>query len=118
MPTFAELTGYTIPSDRRIDGIDQTNLLLGKRDSGRDHFYFQGAGIRLGKWKYLKPAAFFHNYAVEDDRSKVDELYDLENDLGERANLASKHPQKVAELKKLMSAVEQSDRLRPEDSKR
>ncbi len=118
MPTFAELTGYTIPSDRHIDGIDQTNLLLGKQESGRDHFYFQGAGIRLGKWKYLKPSAFFHNYAVEDDREKVDELYDLENDLGERTNLASKHPEKVAELKDLMSAVEQSDRLRPEDSKR
>lgn len=118
MPTFAELAGYTIPSDRRIDGINQTNLLLGKRDSGRDHFYFQGAGIRLGKWKYLKSAAFFHNYAVEDDRKKVDELYDLENDLRERTNLASKYPEQVAKLKELMSAVEQSDRLRPEDSKR
>ena len=118
MPTFAELTGYTIPGDRRIDGINQTDLLLGKQESGRDHFYFQRAGIRAGKWKYLKPAAFFHNYAVEDDRTKVDELYDLENDLGERTNLASKHPEKVAELKELMSAVEQSDRLRPEDSKR
>ena len=118
MPTFAELAGFPIPDDRHIDGIDQTNLLLGNQDSGRDHFYYQGAGIRSGKWKYLKPAAFFHNYAIEDDREKVDELYDLENDLGERANLASKYPAKVAELKQLMSAVERSDRLRPAHSKR
>lgn len=118
MPTFASLAGYTVPSDRHIDGINQTELLLGTHESGRDHFYFQGAGIRLGKWKYLKPDAFFHGYAVEDDRKKVDELYDLENDIGERINLASKYPKKVTELKELMLSVEQSDRLRPEDNRR
>ena len=91
---------------------------MGKQEFGRDRFYFQGAGIRLGKWKYLKPKAFFHGYAVEDDRQKVDELYDLENDIGETTNLALKHPQKVTELKELMISVEGSDRLRPADSSR
>ncbi len=118
MPTFAALAGFTPPADRYIDGINQTQLLLGKQESGRDQFYFQGAGIRLGKWKYLKPKAFFYGYAVEDDRQKVDELYDLENDIGETTNLALKHPQKVTELKELMISVEGSDRLRPADSRR
>lgn len=118
MPTFAALAGFTTPADRYIDGINQTPLLFGKQESGRDRFYFQGAGIRLGKWKYLKPTAFFHAYAVEDDRQKVDELYDLENDIGETTNLALKHPKKVTELKELMISVEGSDRLRPEDSRR
>ena len=106
MPTFANLCGFEVPDDRRIDGIDQTDLLLGKREKGRDHFYFNNAGVRQGKWKYLKPNAHFHGYAVDDSREKVDELYDLEADLGERNNLASKHPEKVEELKKLMSAIE------------
>jgi arylsulfatase A-like enzyme len=118
MPTFAALAGFTPPADRYIDGINQTPLLLGKQESGRDQFYFQGAGIRRGKWKYLKPKAFFHGYAVENDRQKVDELYDLENDIGETTNLALKHPQKVTELKELMISVEGSDRLRPADSRR
>lgn len=118
MPTFAALAGFTTPADRHIDGINQTPLLLGKQESGRDRFYFQGAGIRRGKWKYLKPKAFFHGYAVEDDRQKVDELYDLENDIGETTNLALKHPHKVTELKELMISVEGSDRLRPADSRR
>ena len=99
MPTFAKLCEYKIPDDRHIDGIDQTSLLFGKRTKGRDYFYFHNAGVRKGKWKYLKSNAHFHGYAIEDTRKKVEELYDLENDLGETNNLASKFPEKVAELK-------------------
>ncbi len=118
LPTFAHLAGYTVPEDRHIDGIDQTPLLTGRQESGRDQFYFQGAGIRLGKWKYLKPNAFFYGYAVEDDRQKVDELYNLESDIGETTNLALRNPKKVKELKERMISVEGSDRLRSADNKR
>ena len=118
VPTFANLTGFDIPTDRRIDGIDQTGLLLGERDTGREHFYFQGAGVRQGRWKYLKAKALFHGYAVEDDRAKVEELYDLETDLGEQTNLAKKHPGKVAELRSLMEAIESRDRLTESDNRR
>ena len=106
LPTFAHLCGFEVPKDRRIDGIDQTKLLLGKTKSGREDFYFNKAGYRLGKWKYLKPNAHFHGYAVEETRKKVDELYDLEADLGERNNLAEKHPEIVAKLKARMEAAE------------
>jgi len=108
MPTFANLAGFKVPGDRRIDGIDQTKLLLGKSETGREDFYFSKAGYRLGKWKYLKPNAHFHGYAVEDTRKKVDELYDLEADLGERNNLAKKHPEIVAKLKARMEAAEKN----------
>ncbi|WP_206036193.1 sulfatase family protein [Crateriforma spongiae] len=116
MPTFANLAGYAIPDDRRIDGIDQTDLLLGKRDTGRDFFYFSRAGVRQGRWKYLKADAHFHGYAVEDDRPKAEELYDLAADLGEQQNLAAKYPDKVAELRDLMRSIEGTDALRPQDS--
>ena len=106
LPTFARLAGFEVPTDRHIDGIDQTDLLLGRRETGREHFYFHGAGVRKGKWKYLKPNAQFYGYAVEDDRDLVEELYDLESDVGERHNLATKFPNKVAELKSLMQRLE------------
>jgi len=118
LPTFATLCGFEIPHDRRMDGIDQSRLLLGRSETGREHFYFHDAGVRRGKWKYLKADAFFHGYAIEDDRENVDELYDLEADLGERTNLATKFPEKVAELRTLMQAIERNDRLAPEDNRR
>ncbi len=105
MPTFASLCGFETPEDRRIDGMDQTDLLLGKRETGRDYFYFNNAGVRKGKWKYLKANAHFHGYAVEDGRKKIDELYDLEADLGEITNLAAKHPKIVSELRQLMEEI-------------
>lgn len=99
LPTFASLTGFKPPTDRPIDGVDQTELLLGKTEKGRESFYFDNAGIRIGKWKYLLPNAHFFGYAVEDDRPKVNELYDLEADIGETTNLAAKHPDIVARLR-------------------
>ena len=99
MPTFANLAGFEMPKDRVIDGIDQTNLLLGKTDKGRESFYYDGAGIRMGKWKYLAADASFYNYAIEDTRPNEEELYDLEADIGEKNNVAKKHPDIVARLK-------------------
>lgn len=118
MPTFATLCGFESPDDRRIDGIDQTELLLGQRELGRENFYFHSAGVRLGKWKYLRANAHFHGYAIEDNRKKVDELYDLDGDLGEQTNLAAKYPEKVSELKALMQSIEGRDKLDPADSRR
>ena len=113
LPTFANLAGFQVPDDRRIDGIDQSDLLLAKRDTGREDFYFHDAGVRQGKWKYLKANAHFFGFAVEDGRKKVEELYDLEADLGEQTNLAAKCPEKVAELRELMRKIEGSDEPPP-----
>ena len=78
--------------DPGIDGIDQTDLLMGKTETGRKTFYFDRAGIRFGKWKYLRAKAHFYGYAREDDRPEAEELYNLKKDIGERENLAEKHP--------------------------
>ena len=107
MPTFAKLCGFKAPGDRLIDGVDQTALLMGKSQKGRETFYFDRAGIRKGKWKYLLPNAHFYGYAREDGRPVEEELYDLENDLGETTNLAKKHPKIVAELRKLTEGLPQ-----------
>ena len=86
-------------------------MLTGKSEPGRNYFYFDKAGVRKGPWKYLKPDAHFFGYAIEDDRPKVAELYHLEDDLGEKTNLAEKHPEKVAALAKLMAKIEDAEAL-------
>ena len=105
LPTFANLAGYKVPTDRDIDGVDQTDLLMGRAETGRESFYFDNAGIRMGKWKYLLPKAHFFGYAVEDDRAQVDELYNLDEDIGETVNLAARHPDIVARLKQATEKI-------------
>ncbi|MEM1331658.1 MAG: sulfatase-like hydrolase/transferase [Planctomycetota bacterium] len=106
LPTFATLAGFDLPNDRIIDGVDQTNLILGRDPDGARETYVYTSqiprvvanGIRRGKWKYLRPVHFVPGYAVIN-RAQVDELYDLEADIGETTNLAGQYPEIVNELK-------------------
>ncbi len=106
MPTFAALAGFKAPGDRVIDGVDQTRLLLGKKAKGaRQTFLYRNNGIRRGKWKYLKAKHNVYGYARDRKREQVEELYDLDADIGETNNLAAENPELVAELKQLMDKI-------------
>src|SRR6266568_839209 len=52
-PTFARLIGGKVPTDRPIDGVDQTDVLLGKSETGnRDSLLtFIGADMVAVRWK-------------------------------------------------------------------
>ena len=52
-PTFARLIGGKIPTDRPIDGVDQTDVLFGKSETGnRDGLLtFIGADMVAARWK-------------------------------------------------------------------
>jgi len=106
MPTFANLAGFKVPHDRTIDGVDQTELLLGKSKEGaRDNFLYLNNAVRQGKWKYLRAEHKIPGYARDRERKQVEELYDLTADIGERNNLTAKYPEKVSELKRLMETL-------------
>jgi arylsulfatase len=53
MPTFAKIIGAKVPSDRPIDGVDQTDVLFGKSKTGnRDSLLtFIGADLVAARWK-------------------------------------------------------------------
>lgn len=107
LPTFANLTKFSMPEDRIIDGVDQTPLLLGESKTGaRNTFYYQGNGFRKGKWKYLKAKHKVPGYAKDAKREPVEELYDLENDPSESNNIATEHPETVLRLKSLLLSTE------------
>lgn len=106
LPTFASLAGFEVPTDRVIDGVDQTALLLGESETGaRETYLYQTNGVRKGKWKYLKAKHDVPGYARDTMRAEVEELYDLDADVGERTNLAAKHPEIVEELKREFQAI-------------
>ena len=53
MPTFAKIIGSKMPADRPIDGVDQTDVLFGKSETGnRDSLLtFIGPDLVAARWK-------------------------------------------------------------------
>jgi arylsulfatase len=53
MPTFAQIVGGKMPTDRAIDGVDQTDVLLGKSAIGHREslLSFIGADLVAVRWK-------------------------------------------------------------------
>ena len=94
LPSLAKLTGAEVPNDRTIDGKNALEVLLGKpgAKSPHDILYYETDGIRRGKWKLV------------GGKRKKPELYDLDQDVGEKNNLAAKHPKIAKELKALLAA--------------
>lgn len=113
LPTFANLAGFEVPTDRKIDGVDQSSLLLGTNKQGnRNNYYYQGNGVRQGNWKYLIAEQSVYGYARDLERPVVEELYNLDRDIGETNNLATRYPEKVEMLKKLMNSIKADDEIK------
>ncbi|MBP51939.1 MAG: arylsulfatase [Opitutae bacterium] len=98
LPTFASLSGKSLAGNKKIDGMDLTNLLTAdKKIAGRNeflHYTSQGEieGIRQGKWKLLRKKQ------RKGNKSEALFLFDLEKDLGEQNNLAEQKTKKVEQL--------------------
>jgi len=114
LPTFATLAGTQPPQDRVIDGVDQTELLLGDSEDGaRDRFfYFDGnelQAVRKGPWKMRLPNLKNLRKWTELDRGTQEiELYHLGRDLGETTNVAEQHPDVVERLMGLAESTKDS----------
>ena len=61
LPTLADIVGAKLPDDRPIDGVDQTDVLLGKSATGhRDSLLsFVGPDLLAVRWKQWR--AYFTN---------------------------------------------------------
>ena len=116
LPTFGRLAGYEPPRDRIIEGVDQTELLLGRSERGaRDHFHYFSQNelhaVRQGPWKLVLPnRTVFYTY-VKDRGSNEPELYHLDRDIGETRNVARDHPEVVARLTRLAQSYAWPEKL-------
>jgi arylsulfatase A-like enzyme len=88
--------GTRPPEERRLDGIDLLPILKGDKPViertlfwRMDYPFRRQKAVRRGKWKYLQD-------------SNIEFLFDLEQDPGERHNLASRFPDVFRELKTLV----------------
>ena len=101
MPTFAELSGGTPKGEN--DGLSIVPTLQGNFDQQKKHDYlywelFEGKvhnrAVRIGDWKGVIPNWY---------KSQKLELYNLKTDLGEKNNVADKHPDIIAKMKKTIA---------------
>ena len=93
LPTACQLAGIKPPQD--IDGISFVATLLGKPQPQHEYLFWSFGdkkAVRKNQWKAVLPG-----------KNKPLELYDLNQDIGEQNNVADKHPEIVAEMKKIIS---------------
>lgn len=115
LPTFAAIAGAPLPKNK-IDGVNIRPLLEGEEDANpRDHlFYYYGRplqAVRQGKWKLHFPHGYRSYEGVEPGKNGLPgpraggetglELYDLDNDIGERHDVADQYPEVVERLQAL-----------------
>jgi arylsulfatase A len=114
LPTMSALAGATPPRDRVLDGYDLSGVLLrGEPSPRRDVFYYRGPklyALRHGAYK----AHFFTKSEYGPDAEAAHDpplLYDLDQDPGERYEVGARHPDVIAELRRL--AAEHARTLQP-----
>ena len=115
MATLASLVGFELPEDQAHDSFNMMSLWRGETDRIRDFMvhntYAKKWGIRRGKWALLNQKDGTHNRTPKwvldsyEQNNKNVMLCDLEQDVGQRVNLAGQHPEVVAELRALLKEV-------------
>lgn len=110
LPTLAKLAKAPLPEGRTLDGQDISELLLGKTNKENyDHRpiyivnYGKAEAVRVGNWKYREAPASVDNITGVKIAA-VTELFNINQDPGERVNVIKRYPQKAVELKKIFDA--------------
>ena len=107
MPTFAEIGGVSTEVPEDIDGISILPTLLDKGVQKQHEYMFWQYGVRAvrsGKWKGIGKGG--HLY-----------LYDLSEDIEEKNDLSSKHPEIAARMKKYITIGYREPRSQKDDGK-
>ena len=120
LATFAALAGTSVPSGAGPDSLNMLPALLGDADTGRTFLVEQAQSIialRMGKWKYIpahdRPVgSMFWNRAQRAAGSPA-ELYDLDIDPSETANVAARFPEVVKRMDSLLNALRDNPEAQP-----
>ena len=121
--TFSKLAGVKIPTDRIVDGVDISSVLLEGRESPReDVFYYRGEllfAVRVGDYKA-------HFITQEPYRADMVEhstplLYNLNVDPSEQYDIAAQNPEIIEKIKRVVSLhneklVKGEDKLKDRES--
>jgi arylsulfatase A-like enzyme len=101
-PTVTALAGVRPPKRRPLDGHDIMPVLRGVPGAGSPWAVigFETTAVRAGGWKYRNGP--LHIRYSQKENPKVTQLFDLNNDIGEKNNMAGEQPEKAAELQRAL----------------
>ena len=107
LPTFCEMTGTQVPTDRVVDGKNILPYMQAKElaEPIHDTFIVPGKTIRYNDWKlYVKNVSPGGPRNKWGDRlgAKKGTLFNLKDDIGETTDVSENHPEVVAELNNMM----------------
>ncbi len=108
LPTFCELSGAEVPTDRVIDGKSILPYMLGEKVDAPIHgtFVLPGKAIRYKNWKLyvsnVSPGGAKKGWGNRKGTAKGT-LFNLKDDSGETTDVSAQHPEVVAKLKKMMN---------------
>jgi arylsulfatase len=110
LPTFCQIAGAEVP--KGVDGVSLLPTLLGKGRQLKHEFLFwdfNGYGgqqaVRMGDWKGVRKNLHSGNTKIE--------LYNLAADIGEKNDVAAKHPDIVKRIENIMAEQHQPSSLFP-----
>lgn len=108
LPTIASMAGADIPTDRKIDGFDLSEVLTEKAKSPRKDFYYWAFAelhaYRNEKYKIHVKQRESINYGRPTINLDQAELYDLRADISEKYNVADQFPEVISQMKKRMQS--------------
>ena len=109
MATLADILGKRLPANAGEDSFSLRALLKGGDKPVREHAVSCASsgvpGLRRGPWKVV---------FERDPKAKTEvQLYNLDNDIGEKTNLAAEKPELVAEMCALMDRLVANGRSTP-----
>lgn len=111
LASFSSWLDLNIPAGQARDSENHWAVLTGKSTQGRTSLLEQGQGslaIIRDEWKYIEPSkgpAMSRLTNIELGNHPVPQLYHLKNDIGERNNLAEKHPDKIRALQDELNKI-------------
>ena len=108
LPTFCEIAGIPLPSDRHYDGISLLNVLKDKSTCKRMMCFTFTEAVNYTRFEKvnIKPISLIDQLMEQRIKIVYDKpvLYDLGTDPGELYNIAEEHPDIVQELTMLANA--------------
>ena len=88
MPTLLSIAGYGDRANLDLDGVDLSPVLFDQQPLENRRLFWNGRAMRDGKWKLV----------LGKPKQAAVELFDLSQDVGEKVNLASGHPERVEQM--------------------